>query len=350
MSELLDLFPLSLFFILFWKSHRVPFNRDYLSLSASKYFKGWFCLVIVLHHLSQWTTGGVLFRPFTAVGYLAVAVFFFFSSFGTVKQCMTNSNYSRHFLQRRLPALFVPYFVASAFYIFLQNCYGEYRSLWPVFWPWEDGTPILPHSWYIFSIFLFYVYSWVMMRLCKRNWVIMMVGMCVYYFLYTFFCLAMEYGPWWTISSAALLMGTVCAWKEKSITRFLEVHKKYISILLLLGIQIVLWQEYLRAFMPYQLAFCNIISCSVVGTLLVFSACWRLNNNILSFLSNIYLEIYLMHGIFIWIVPMRRPNTILSNEFIWCCAVLIGSIGGGYLLHLLCQKPLQVYKNWLKQH
>mgnify|MGYP000988907654 CR=1 FL=1 len=44
--------------------------------------KGIFAIMIVLFHLSQHISGGVLFRAIGDTGYLSVAVFFFISGYG----------------------------------------------------------------------------------------------------------------------------------------------------------------------------------------------------------------------------------------------------------------------------
>lgn len=350
MNGLLDLFPLALFFVLFWKSRYVAFNTEYLSLQTSKSLKAWCCLVIVMRHLFPRIPGGFLCSGFLNVGYLAVTVFFFFSAFGVTKKHRTDIGYAHHFLLRRLPTLFVPYLVASAAWVAVQIGCGEPWSFWKIFFPWQNGHAGLPYSWYIFAVSLFYVAFWVLMKCFGKNWKAMLVGISIYWILYVCFCSVLDYSWVWIISSGALLWGMVCAYKEQSLTRFLQAHIKYLLPVLLAGLQLLLWQGFIQLFITHSRIFCMIVSSVTVVTVLLFSAQYSVGNKILAFLSNIYLEIYLVHGIFIETLLPGRPLNIISNPFMLSLVCLAGSIGGGYLLHRLCQKPLQVYQRWLEQH
>lgn len=343
MFELLNLLPIGLFAILFWGGNWALFNRDYLSLLTSKYLKGWFSLVIVLHHLSQWTTGGVLFRPFTEVGYLAVAVFFFFSGFGCQKRYMTVPDYTSQFLGKRLPSLFVPYVIATVCFMVVQACYAIEPAWWLFFFPWDKGNTLLPHAWYIFAVAVFYLVFYELMKWFKQQTKWIVLGVIVYSVVQISFCVAQDYGRWWMISTAALPFGVLCAWKEKMLTRFLK-NKAGILGIIVAGV-------YLEAFIPYlpwKMFFCNVNSVVVVLMVLLFSTKFKIGNKILAFLGNIYLEIYLMHGIFLHTVPLRRLHAVFG-DFWWCVVVLTGSIVSGYLLHQLCKKPLQTYQQYLRQ-
>ena len=341
---LLDLFPLALVFVLFWKIRYVSFNTEYLSLTTSKYIKGWLSLVIVLHHLSQCMGGISLLLLFTGVGYLAVAGFFFFSGFGCQKRYMTDPDYASRFLGKRLPSLFVPYVIATVCYIVVQACYGIEPAWWLFFFPWDKGHTLLPHAWYIFAVAVFYLVFYGLMKCFKQQgkWIIW--GVIVYSVVQVAFCMAYGYGSWWTISTAALPFGVFCAWKEKTLTRFLRNKVAMLSI--------IVFGVYLKAFLPYlpwKVLGCNINSIVVVLMLLLFSTKFKIGNKMLAFLGNIYLEIYLLHGIFIRIIFVHRPSTNISNNFLGCLIVLTGSIVGAYLLHQLCKKPLQTYQEYLKQ-
>ena len=47
-----DIFVFLLFLLLAWGAKKVPYEAGFLSLNTSKQIKGWFALVIVLHHLA----------------------------------------------------------------------------------------------------------------------------------------------------------------------------------------------------------------------------------------------------------------------------------------------------------
>ncbi len=343
MNELLGLFTIGLFITLFWGSYRVSFNKDYLELSTAKYFKGWFSLVIVLNHLAQWIGDGWFFQPLETVGYLGVAVFFFFSGFGCQKRYMTVPNYETFFLKKRLSTLFVPYFVATACYVIIQSCYGITPNLLHIFIPSKIEGTFLPYAWYIFSIAAFYIVFCGFMKWCKRNYKMIMLGMIVYCIAYIIFCRTQHYHPTRTLSIVALPLGVFLAWKEDLLTCLLQKFYKYTFFVLTIGVyMMVLYYQFGKEFS--SLFFCNFNSILCILALLLFSAKIQIGNKVLRFLGNIYLEIYLVHGIVICMGPMRRPHAIISNDFLWCLAVVIGSIGGGYVLHNVCQNSLREYQ------
>lgn len=88
-----------LFILLFQVSSSGPehFQEEHFTKNFELPLRGFFTLVIVYHHLSQYLDDPGPFRVFLEVGILCVAAFFFYSGYGLMKSVLTNKNYFHHF-------------------------------------------------------------------------------------------------------------------------------------------------------------------------------------------------------------------------------------------------------------
>ena len=82
----MDLFAVLLAILLLWNCGYSDFNQEYLSKDNSRIIKGFCSILIVIHHIAQRTTGGIIFPVFGYIGFLAVGVFFFYSGYGVMVQ------------------------------------------------------------------------------------------------------------------------------------------------------------------------------------------------------------------------------------------------------------------------
>ena len=347
MIQVLNLFTVYLLLILLWNIRWVKFNTDYLSLSTTDYFKGWFAVAIVLIHLSSLlNTPWALFHPFErASSYFILAAFLFFSGFGSQKRHMSVPNYASNFLWRRLSKIFVPYLLVSICYFFIQMCYGEQLEFHLIFFPWLQGKTLVPPGWFLFYLAAFYVAFYGLMKCFKQNYKAIFIGTIVYCILWVIFCFMLGYGRRWFFNIAALPLGIFCAWKQDLVTRLLKKSYKWLFMATTVAICFIVWAFHWKYLLPYYVLY-NASSVLFVIVLLLFSAKFQIGNRELSFLGNIYLEVYLVQAIFIYTVPMQRFRALLSDDFSWCLIVLIGTIIGGYALHIMCQKS---YKYFHKQ-
>lgn len=88
------------------------------------YLRGLATLMIVLHHLCLSVNGsGILLH----VGHLASSIFFFLSGYGLMKKKDLNG-----FWKKRLSAVYVPFVVANAIFIFARVLSHEKISLFMV--------------------------------------------------------------------------------------------------------------------------------------------------------------------------------------------------------------------------
>lgn len=130
----MDILVVLLFILLLYKvSFFNGINKEYISAKTCNGWRGFFALIIVFHHLSALTHGGVLFRGFTTVGYLGVAFFFFLSGYGLQKKYILDANYKKGFITKRIPTVLIPYVIVTLIYWGVNALSGELYSLLDVF-------------------------------------------------------------------------------------------------------------------------------------------------------------------------------------------------------------------------
>ena len=108
--------------ILFAGSSRRPADeRSFFDRRSSKEFQGFLAVFIVFHQtvvifLNYDMDVGSM-RHFFYYGILAVAFFFFCSGFGLIKRRMTDDNYIKGFMRRRIFTVLVPFFICNYIYL-----------------------------------------------------------------------------------------------------------------------------------------------------------------------------------------------------------------------------------------
>ena len=127
---------------------------DTLSIDNSNSLKGIMAICVVLHHLSQQTHSILIFLDFGAI---AVGCFFFISGYGLYTSYEKKGKaYLMDFPQKRFKKLIIPFILVICLYqlwLFVLNV-----SKGISFDDLSVGhvNAILPYSWYIFVIIIFY--------------------------------------------------------------------------------------------------------------------------------------------------------------------------------------------------
>lgn len=101
------------------------FHGDSAGLDATKSVRGIAATGVILHHISQETAfqqaggpeGSSVIQAFCNIGFLFVAVFFFWSGFGLIKSLGSKPDYLKGFMKKRvLRVLVIPFYVSVILY------------------------------------------------------------------------------------------------------------------------------------------------------------------------------------------------------------------------------------------
>lgn len=353
---MLELFPLLLIVILAYKSKYQQFaENDYLSVESSKCLKGAMALCIMLHHIAYTVNGGMIFRGFKNIGFLVTSVFFFLSGYGLQKSYIKSDKYKDKFLLKRLPKILIPYIIISVIVWGMRAIYGRIETPIMILKNLRMGDPIVPNSWYILCILIFYVAFYILMLICKNHKGYMIIGATVWYIIYIAFCINIGYTKHWYNTTHCLIIGMLWASYENGIIAFLKKH--YAISLICVTIPFV------AAFAGKSLINHNLLFISEIQLKCILeaisSACFvillvmcllkfRVQNKILSYLGSISLEIYLMHGVLIMLWH-DKLDLAAKNEFLYVLLVVVSTIAISAVLHILFTKILKQYSKLISQ-
>ena len=323
------------------------FNSNYNSIITGKNLRGLLAITVIFHHLALRTTGGILFHQFTRVGFLAVAMFFFFSGYGLQKSYIASREYRKHFLLHRIPPVLFPYVIVTALFWIMYAIGGRFLSVQEIILAIINGSPIVSFSWYIINILIFYIVFWFLMILFGSNYNGMIVGACVWYVLYAVFCIKIGYASWWYNASQLLIVGMFWATYEGKIEYFVKKHYRVLAPLVWVTfLALFLFRDSLANYIGIkELSLILIMMCAVffVLTVLFFTMKFEIGNPVLAFLGKNSLEIYLVQGLFI--TGLRNNTIYIQNEALWSLVTVLGSVALGAVLHYLLGFPLKKHNN-----
>ncbi len=352
---LLDILIILFIGISLWKMKPITtlkeINNDYLSLKTCNSYKGFFAIIVILHHLSQRISEGAILRNFTGIGYLAVAIFFFFSGYGLQKKNLSDPTYSHGFLIKRIPTILIPYAIMTFIYWLTYALLGDVRTIsdmWTEFYKW--GNPIVWFSWYVVSILAFYIAFYLLMKIFKQNKPGIILGSVAYYVLYVIILRKLSYGTWWYMTAFIPIVGIIWASYNEKITEFLKKTAFFLMPLIwVLYLILDYYKPQIRSAFPpswEEAIFCMIMSLVFVLGVILTSTKFKFGNKLLNFLGNISFELYMVQGLFMLI--FRNDLLYINNSIIWSLLVIVCSVIFAFLLNILFKFILKKYKKLIK--
>ena len=273
---------------------RGQWNGEALSFSHTKAILGFCAIGVIIHHCAEKTSAYWLpsyaYTPglewFTDMGFLLVALFFFYSGYGLYQSLKTKKNSLQFFFAKRYTPLIFAYFATLPFFILLMKIY-KVRGIHPLFWS--------PHSWYIFAILYFYLVFWLGFRFFKNeNTAILICTLGTVAWI--LICIIMDLGLWWHNTCHLFVIGIVFSKYEKKI---LSALRKIFFILIppcvILTAAGLLMSRYIGLIMMlgYMMS-----SVTFVLLIILISMKVKIGNPVLIFYGKMTLELYLAHGIF----------------------------------------------------
>lgn len=300
-------------------------KTEELNKSKTSVLKGVMAIIIVLHHMSL--QGIESLTQFFSWGAPIVSVFFFISGFGLSLSFFSKGNiYLSNFISHRIfRNLLLPFILAWTLYRIinwsvLPDIITEINGLV------LTGIPLLPHSWYVYAILLFYIFFYIACRLCKRNFPFIIVALTIVYIL------VCEYGGFdrcWYISSLAFPTGVFAGKYINSLNEFISSWIRYL-IFIPLCISLIGLFVYSRNEILYMLVY-------ILIPIMIAMICMKIKLEklcrfkLVSFLSSISYEIYLCQGIS---MSMCRGNRFyIENDYIYIMSVLVVTVVLAFMIN-----------------
>ena len=243
--------------ILFTGSSRRPADETaFFDRISGKEIQGALAVFIIFHQTvialdADGKDSGDL-RFFYYYGILAVAFFFFSSGFGLLKRWMTDENYIKGFMRRRIFTVLVPFFICNYIYLtdaLLNNIASRMHfGFGEVICSFFGIFLINNEMWFAVEIMILYVVFRLVFAKVKKPLTGILIMTAVVLVMMTIGLFSghsdtgvMSYwfkGEWWYNTILMFPIGMLYAYKEEQINRV--IRKAFVSILTASGILVVL--------------------------------------------------------------------------------------------------------------
>ena len=312
-------------------SRRPKNETAFFDRVSTKEFQGFLAVFIMLHQtvvilkFAGLNIGGLMF--FYYYGILAVAFFFFCSGFGLIKRWMTDNNYIKGFMRRRIFTVLVPFFICNYIYLtdaLLSNIrIGAHFGFGAVICSFFGIFLVNNQMWFAVEIMLLYIAFRIVFAKVRKplTGILIMTGVVIVMMVIGILSghsdsQIMSYwfkGEWWYNTILMFPLGMFYAYMDL-------IHRNLMD-------KSIYWTEYEGAPHPYldkllglsQETVFEIVFLVLIVT--VFSAL-RFSNPVLKFLGKISLEIimlnYLMIGSLLFLcrrfgIGVYLPAVIIST-------------------------------------
>ena len=243
--------------VLFAGSSRRPANETaFFDRISSKEIQGGLAVFIIFHQTvvaldASGDNAGDM-RFFYYYGILAVAFFFFSSGFGLIKRWMTDENYIKGFMRRRIFTVLVPFFICNYIYLtdaLLNNiAFRKHFGFGEVICSFFGIFLINNEMWFAVEIMILYVAFRVVFARVKKplTGILIMTGVVLVMMTIGLFSGhsetgVMSYwfkGEWWYNTIFMFPLGMLYAYKEERINKV--IRRAFISILIASSVLAVL--------------------------------------------------------------------------------------------------------------
>ena len=275
---------------------------------------------------------------------------------------LKKENYLKDFLNKRIMKIVIPYIIAIIFTILVYLLTGQLTPR-KIFNSLVEGEPVVRFSWYVLAIIILYVVFYLSAKFLKKK---KMINIAVFggTILY---CIVVNnilgFNNWWVNSCFAFFIGIYWAsYKEKYAITLKDKNKiiRYaimLSIILfaIIGIQFFtsgyaimdiindtdLADDIMRE--PIPVINMNIICIALLFVLFTILEKMRLNDKVFTFLGNISFEIYLYHGLVMYL--LRNPCFYCRIDYLYVILVIGLSIILAKLMNIANNKIYNFYMN-----
>lgn len=330
------------------------FHEDANSSKSDLPLRGFFMLLIVLHHLSQQLNHPGAMKLLWGIGILCVSFFFYLSGYGLMKNYLHKENYFHAFFRRRYSKLLLPFFLCNLIYLCVNMLSGISYSPVRLIRCLVGLELVNTHAWFILTIALYYLAFFLIFRFVKKR----PAQYALFLFFqtgYVFFCmqkgngLQLFEGAWWFNSSLLFFLGILLADYETRVTAFFQKNYRLLATLSVpVFLLFYMVSVYAVNAFPYQAQEMSPLSPGMWRSW--FDLCWqslaaaafclmvtlftmkvKCSNPLLRLLGKISLELYLIHGLFIQL--FKGQLCTIDNDFLFIPAVILCSVCAAYALY-----------------
>ena len=332
---LLMIFPTGIIFVLLFCSKiskKGVFSEDAWSLGQAKAMQAVAALMIILHHSVQTISnyGADPKGPITiwnSFGILFTSIFFFFSGFGLYKSYKTKEGYLDSFFRKRMPKILIPFMVTNILYL-CSVSYGRIYETRHVFTSLFGVTLLNNNAWFIVELIILYIAFYFCFKKSKTErsalvkltvFTVLLVGLSLFLCHDTSTVNGHWFmGEWWYNTTLIFILGIFIAkYEERARKIMTEKYKILLPIVTVLFIGWFILEEFVlynfgynqewKYHPGYPEKFISLAVQTVLCVIFILLICLInlkvcFNNRMLTFLGGVSLELYLIHGVFRWVL------------------------------------------------
>lgn len=290
------------------------YSLNPLAFERTVSIRGILSILVLVHHFSGYS-GSILFAPFSHIGYLLVAAFFFISGYGLRFSIEHKKNYlSANSMLHRINKLLIPYWAAVIVCIVLYYMVGIRFSLKQIAISFIHSNDIISSAWYVFELLVLYLFFFISYRAKKHRFLLLLVFTVTFTVVLVF----TKVNTVWYRSNFAFLLGVLFFEKSECIIGKIKTinFKKYI-ILITVEFVILISTLILKKLI-YGLNF-DLLTMIInqIGSL-VFSVLMvtvmmkiKFGNKVLDYIGKISYEVYLTHVCIIGVLNEFFRNRLI---------------------------------------
>ena len=288
------------------KINKSGINNNYLGFDNSIAIKGLFAVVVMLHHITNEADCGKFMFLFNFSGFIAVSVFFFYSGYGLMYSYTNKENYLNGFVKKRISKILLPYIIIVLIYSIVKIIIDK-MTITQILMTFVNGYPVADYSWFVIAIMILYAFFFIAFKICKnQNSAILLLSA----FVIIYSCIAsyLNFGS----PVIAFLLGIY--WKKFDKRILANVSKNYSLYLIALS------ALFFITFASYHLIadselYLIINALLFVSVVMVLQMKIKINNVMLRFLGKISFEIYMIHGLYIYL--LKKIDIFANNSLLF---------------------------------
>lgn len=312
---------LALLLVEIWGLKYQTHPNDLLSYQCTNILRGVCCFPVVFCHMNE---------PYNLIcqmgkyAYIAVTIFFMFSSYGLEVSARTKENYLEHFFAKRVTAILVPYMLS----VVIKLIFGVSLTF--------GG------AWFVHVLLIYYFvfyFAHAKIRNAKKQEYFLLfctLGFSIGGFFFGYKLRLPKIGLNWYPESLGLTLGILIAYHYEQFNKF---FKTKVLIKFIAGMFIAVFLKY--TFDNYILVFyidkyrflCNYLyrmaaAVSVIVVIMLLFAHIKIGNRVSSQLGKISFEIFLYHSLYLQILS-KLPVSLDGNLYVsaaFLCTIMTAAI------------------------
>ena len=317
-------------------------DQKYMSKEYTNCLRGIFAILVVVHHLYQYsglfrgTYFGVILQ---LLGVLSVAMFFFFSGYGLMLSD-SKTDYIKHFFSKR----FLPLY---CFYVFLIILYSIWtllleKSVSPmlVLQSFLFGRTIVTNGWYLQTTFVAYLLYLLIFKYCKIPKIKTLffgVGICIYCVI----CILFGLGITWYQTIPCMVLGMVYCLKKICIDKLLKKYAWLVFILFGIAFAVSFLLSAISGIkVIFHVLYSLFFVCAMVALSYILCNTSLIENNFTKLCGKYSLFIYVSHGLFLRLIKLEY----IKNTYVYIFVVLVGTIFSSVILKIVYTKIVLLFQ------